>query len=327
MRYYDAYLGTKRLSDRLSFPIGLRRLAAMSSRAERRAKVLAPAKVNLILHVVGRRADGYHLLETLMAPISLCDELEIRATPSRTQHSTLTCRVSGPAKVPGGAGNLASRAARSVLDELRVGARVTIRLRKRIPAGAGLGGGSSDAAAVLSALPRLLGRRIGRARLRELAVQLGADVPFFLDCRPAWATGIGEILEPIPAFPPLPLVVAVPRSRVATAWAYAQALPPLAELTTRKRGRRRAGGLRAGAKSLSSRVSNDFEHGVAAAVPDVARLRRRLEALGAEAVVMSGSGSAVVGIFASRGEAEQAARAFRPPDMASAVRILRRRPM
>lgn len=135
-----------------------------------------------------------------------------------------------------------------------------------------------------------------------------------------------DVLAPVASFPRLDLVVVVPRRRVETGWAYANALPPASRLTTRKRGRRRALGLRASAKSLSFRVSNDFEHGVSAAVPDVARLRKRLVALGAQAVVMSGSGSAVVGIFASRAEAEQAAGEFRSPDMAVAVQVLRRRP-
>lgn len=298
----------------------------MVSQAKRCVTVLAPAKVNLVLRIVGRRRDGYHLLESLMVLISLCDELRIEASTVRGPRSKVMCRVSGPAKVPGGTKNLAARAARKVIEELGVDARVTIRLHKRIPAGAGLGGGSSDAAAVLTKLPSLLGRRIPRRRLHAMAAELGADVPFFLDGRPAWATGIGEILEPLASFPRLDLVVVVPRSRVETAWAYANALPPLAQLTTRNRGRSTARGLRASAKSLSFRVSNDFEHGVSAAVPDVARLRRRLEALGARAVVMSGSGSAVVGIFASRAEAEQAAGMFRSPDTAAAVQVLRRRP-
>jgi 4-diphosphocytidyl-2-C-methyl-D-erythritol kinase len=326
MGQYAATLAPKRPRAVLSFFDGIRRLGAMVWQAERRVAILAPAKVNLVLRIVGRRADGYHLLESLMVPISLCDELEIRAAAVGGPRSSVSCRVSGPAKIPGGPTNLASRAARRVMDELGVSALVGIHLRKRIPAGAGLGGGSSDAAAVLTVLPGLLGRRLSRRRLRMIAAELGADVAFFLDCRPAWATGIGEILEPIPSFPRLDLVVVVPRRRVATAWAYANALPRLGELTTRKRGRSRARGLRAGAKSLSFRVSNDFEHGVSAAVPDVARLRRRLEALGASAVVMSGSGSAVVGIFASRAEAEQAAGMFRSPDMAAAVQVLRRRP-
>src|SRR5512147_1250954 len=101
----------------------------MASRTERRVTIAAPAKVNLILRVVGRRADGYHLLETLMVPVSLCDELEIRATVVGAPKSKVTCSVSGPAKVPGGATNLAARAARSVLAELGVNARVAIRLR------------------------------------------------------------------------------------------------------------------------------------------------------------------------------------------------------
>jgi 4-diphosphocytidyl-2-C-methyl-D-erythritol kinase len=310
----------------LSFGGAVRRLGAMSSRTQCRVSISAPAKVNLILRVVGRRPDGYHLLESLMVPVSLTDDLEIRVRRSTGTGSSVTCRVSGPAKVPGGQANLATRAANEVLEELGASARVAIRLYKRIPAGAGLGGGSSDAAAVLSALPPMLGRRIPSDRLRTIAASLGADVPFFLDCRPAWATGIGDVLEPVSSFPRLDLVIVVPRRRVETAWAYANALPAIGRLTTRKRGRSRARGLRAGAKSLSFRVSNDFEHGVSAAVPDVLRLRRSLEALGAQAVVMSGSGSAVVGIFASRAEAAEAAEAFRSPDTAAAVQVLRRRP-
>jgi 4-diphosphocytidyl-2-C-methyl-D-erythritol kinase len=151
-------------------------------------------------------------------------------------------------------------------------------------------------------------------------------VPFFIRCRPAWATGIGERLTEL-TVAPLDLVVAVPRRRVGTAWAYANALPPRAH---RKTGRRSqtAGAryLRTLAKSLSCHVSNDFEAGVAAAVPDVARLKKRLEELGAMATVMSGSGSAVVGMFDSRASAEAAARAFSRPDRAWAVRSLGARP-
>jgi len=290
------------------------------------AVVAAPAKVNLVLRVVGRRADGYHLLESLMVPISLCDTVSIAVSPARNGRTRIGCIVTGPARVTGGAENLAARAASALLDELRVAARVDIRLRKTVPHGAGLGGGSSDAAAVLVTLARLLRRRIRGDRLAALAAGLGADVPFFLRCRPAWATGIGERLQPF-ALKRLNLVVAVPRRRVETAWAYANVLPSRRRLAARRR-EEGAGSryLRALAKSLSCHVSNDFEAGVAAAVPDVARLKRRLEELGAMATVMSGSGSAVVGMFDSRASAEIAAGAFSGPDRAWAVRSLSGRP-
>ena len=203
--------------------------------SKRSARVLAPAKINLMLRVVGRRTAGYHLLETLMVPTSWCDEIDIRVEPTSTGRSKVSCRSSGRERVEPGASNLAAKAASVLLVELDAAAEVTIYLDKRIPVGAGLGGGSSDAAAVLRVLPRLLGRRIERERLHELATTLGADVPFFLDCRAAWASGIGDVLAPIPAFPRLDLVIVVPEQRVATAWAYANALPPIAEIAKRVR--------------------------------------------------------------------------------------------
>src|SRR5262245_1785191 len=117
--------------------------------------VAAPAKVNLLLRVLGRRADGYHSLESLMVPISLNDTVAIDVRPARDGNAHVACSVSGPARVAGGSKNLAARAAAAALAELRMAARVRIRLEKQIPHGAGLGGGSSDAAAVLVALPRL----------------------------------------------------------------------------------------------------------------------------------------------------------------------------
>jgi 4-diphosphocytidyl-2-C-methyl-D-erythritol kinase len=288
--------------------------------------VLAPAKVNLSLRIVGRRDDGYHLIESLMLAVSLCDSLEISVRRRATGTRRVRCRVVGRERVPRGAANLAARAATAVLRELDEPADVDIRLRKRIPIGAGLGGGSSDAAAVLSTLPRLLGRRLPKHRSAALAVALGADVPFFLTCRPAWASGIGERLEELSRPGRVDLVIAVPRARVATAWAYANALPPLKRLTSRNRGRTSSRGLRVTAKSLSCHVSNDFEAGVAAAVPDVTRLKRRLESLGATATIMSGSGSAVVGIFTSAAVASVAASEMRGPDQAWVVRSLLQRP-
>lgn len=278
------------------------------------------------LRIVGRREDGYHLIESLMLPVSLCDSLEIAVRRRKTGTRRVRCRVVGPERVPGGQVNLAARAAKAILEELDENADVEIRLHKKIPVGAGLGGGSSDAAAVLSALPRLLGRRVPRRRLEALAVALGADVPFFLRCMPAWAWGIGERLEPLLRPGRVDLVIAVPRARVSTAWAYANALPALGRSIPGKRGRPSARGLRITAKSLSCHVSNDFEARVAVAVPDVARLKRRLEALGATTTIMSGSGSAVVGIYASGTAASDAAGSVRGPDQAWAVRSLLRRP-
>jgi len=312
------------------------RPSAIASRVSCRA----PAKVNLVLRVLGTRDDGYHLLETLMAPISLYDDVILDVSPGRGR---VRCTVDGPEKVGGGRDNIAAAAARAVLAATGQGADVHVRLTKRIPSGAGLGGGSSDAAAVLRLLPRVLGSRIAPASLALMASRLGADVPFFLRCRPAWATGIGDRLQPISEFPSLSLCVAVPRTRVNTAWAYGNALP--------RRAHRRVGGpeepdldakrLRLTAKSISCLFFNDFERGVRGACEDVGRLLATMKKLGAVATVMSGSGSAVVGMFDSESEARQASirlnmtratasstvdRMRRSGDVGFAVRVLRRLP-
>jgi len=283
----------------------------------------APAKVNLTLKVVGRRGDGYHLIESLMVPISLCDEVRIRVTPGSRE---VSCSVEGPEDAPSGQNNLAAVAARAVLAELDLDVDVDVRVTKHIPSGSGLGGGSSDAATVLRTLPPMLGRFPRPARLAEIAVRIGADVPFFLTCRPSVAMGVGEILAPVPRFPDVHMVVAVPEARVSTTWAYEHAVFPAEVLTSRPSATTTSLRLRLKREPIASLLWNDLEAGVAAAFPDVERLKRRLEELGAEATVMSGSGSAVVGLFRSGRRAEDAAAGVTTPDRAYAVRVLRRRP-
>jgi 4-diphosphocytidyl-2-C-methyl-D-erythritol kinase len=282
--------------------------------------VAAPAKVNLVLRVLGRRADGYHDLETLMVPISLADTVWIRARQS--DHVTVDCRVEGDATVEGGPQNLASRAAVALLEAAGRRACVEIHLHKRVPHGAGLGGGSSDAGAVLRGLASILG--LPRCRDRDIAVarRLGADVPFFLACRPAWATGIGDLLEPLAGFPVLNLVVAKPAVSVATAWAYREALSGLTSPESENNFRR----FSFADAALGRGFRNDFEPGVARAFPDIARVGKTLQSQGASATVLSGSGAAMVGLFATLPAARRAAAVFRDPDRAWAVRTLRGRP-
>src|SRR5262249_29246048 len=138
----------------------------------RRARVRALAKINLDLRVLARRPDGYHELRTIFQTISLADTLDIAFTPARRT----SIELDDAQQIPD---NLVVRAARGALDVMRVAGRVEMALRKRIPMGAGLGGGSSDAAAVLLALPALAGRSLTLSTLHELAQQLGSDVPFF----------------------------------------------------------------------------------------------------------------------------------------------------
>lgn len=151
----------------------------------------APAKLNLFLHIIGRRADGYHLLQTVFQFLDRCDELEFEV-----RDDGVISRVEGPAEVPADS-DLCVRAARLLKE--RSGSRLgaSIKLRKKLPLQAGVGGGSSDAATTLVALDRLWDTRLGTARLMALGLELGADVPVFIGGQAAWGEGIGEILTPM----------------------------------------------------------------------------------------------------------------------------------
>lgn len=176
--------------------------------------VPAPAKVNLFLHVTGRRADGYHLLESLFALIDWCDTITVA---SRSDSNIV--RVGDVACVPP-ANDLAIRAARALRDASGVTAGATIEIEKRIPQGAGLGGGSSDAASVLLALNRLWNLGLSRAALATIGATLGADVPFFVGGESAIARGVGESLTPV-SIPTSWLALALPSLHVSTQQIFA----------------------------------------------------------------------------------------------------------
>jgi 4-diphosphocytidyl-2-C-methyl-D-erythritol kinase len=177
-------------------------------------KQFAPAKINLYLHILGRRPDGFHELETLMAPISLGDTLEINLIPAGIE---FTC--SDPA-LSDAQDNLATKAARLFLVEFKLTTGVRIHLEKAVPVGAGLGGGSSDAAAVLLALRQLTGTQCEDAWLAELAAQLGSDIPFFIYGRTAICKGRGEIIEPVTLQENFQGLLVHPGFGVSTPWAY-----------------------------------------------------------------------------------------------------------
>jgi 4-diphosphocytidyl-2-C-methyl-D-erythritol kinase len=177
-------------------------------------KQAAPAKINLYLHITGRRADGFHELETLMAPISLGDMLEIDLIDAGIE---FTC--SDPA-LADAKDNLATKAARLFLDEFKIERGARIHLDKQVPVGAGLGGGSSDAAAVLIALRKLTGIHAEDGKLRELAARLGSDIPFFIPGAPAICRGRGEIIEPVTLRGAYQGLLVHPGFGVSTPWAY-----------------------------------------------------------------------------------------------------------
>ncbi len=244
----------------------------------------APAKINLFLHVTGRRADGFHLLETVFDLIDLGDRLHLRVRSD----GALIRRDSLPGVSP--EQDLTIRAARLLAEETGCRLGVDIRIEKRIPMGGGLGGGSSDAATMLLGLNRLWNLGMSRRQLMRLALRLGADVPFFVFGRPAYATGIGEKLSAL-ALPPCWYVVVAPPVAVSTASAFAS--PGL----TRNTEPLKIDGL---SREKCERFGrNDLEPAVASANPAVAQaialLKRAASSAGAAetAVRMSGSGSCV----------------------------------
>jgi 4-diphosphocytidyl-2-C-methyl-D-erythritol kinase len=270
---------------------------------EGRFTLRVPAKVNLFLRVVARRADGYHEVETVLQSIGLYDELEFE----RASGWELGCDQPG---VPLDDSNLVARAAAALRARcgvpLAAGARVTIR--KRIPVGAGLGGGSADAAAALVGLARLWGVAAAPETLAEVAAALGSDVPFFLRGGAVLGRGRGERLEPLPAPAEFWLVLVKPPFPVATAWAYRawQATtsvgPSLDEFLAAL-----AGGDPA---AVAAALRNDLEPAVAAAHPAITSLRARLLELGALGARMTGSGSAVFAVTGGEAAARRLAAAL-----------------
>ena len=262
-------------------------------------RVRAPAKVNLVLRVGPRRADGYHDLATLMVPLDLADVVEVRL---RDGPGPVTCRAPGRPELDG-PGNLAARAAEAFRRRFGTTEGVAIRVEKRIPVTAGLGGGSSNAAAVLRALARAH-HVTDREALAAVALEVGSDVPFFLGRGAAWAGGRGERLTPVEV-PPLDLVLLYPtdpalaiRAGDAYGWLDAARQDALSGGRNRlsPRGTWRVGAL-----------ENDLERPCLQRHPPLRTALAHLVGRGAKAAIMSGSGPTVFGLFADRAAARQAA--------------------
>jgi 4-diphosphocytidyl-2-C-methyl-D-erythritol kinase len=281
--------------------------------------VLAPAKINVYLRIVGQRPDGYHLLDSLMIPIGLYDEITVEVRHG-TSDITVTC---DDPTVPTDHTNLAYKAAALLCQEIGTQAGFAITLHKRIPAGAGLGGGSSDAAAVLKCLNTMLSCGLTEARLCGLAARLGADVPFFVPCRPARVHGIGERVSPVPALPPRWLVIVVPPFGVSTPWAYRR----FDELSPGESVPTPVPAVTPGQWPPPVLLINDLERAVLPAYPRIAQIKRTLQQCGAEGALMSGSGSAVFGVFQQRARAEQAATVLRQQGESFLVEALPGPPM
>ncbi|MGI6640892.1 MAG: 4-(cytidine 5'-diphospho)-2-C-methyl-D-erythritol kinase [Limnochordia bacterium] len=256
----------------------------------------AYAKINLTLDVVGRRADGYHLLQSVMQSIALCDLVKIR------KGNGLRLAVDHPG-VPADVHNTAWRAAELFLKRTGIQGGVEIDIDKQIPVAAGLGGGSADAAAVLVGLDRLYGTGLTPEELGDMAVAVGADVPFCLQGGTQLAEGIGEQLTPLPPVPGGWLVLVKPPVEVSTAQVY-QKLKPGTFGTGSSQAFIDALVQGAPWARLAEKLGNVLESVTEELLPEVRLWKGRLLDGGALGTIMSGSGPTVVGIFPTLSEAQ-----------------------
>ncbi|MBW2109682.1 MAG: 4-(cytidine 5'-diphospho)-2-C-methyl-D-erythritol kinase [Deltaproteobacteria bacterium] len=255
--------------------------------------IKAPAKINLFLKVTGKRRDGYHELSTLMCRVGLYDRIVLCL-----DQPCITVRCPHPS-VPEGEQNLAFKAAAAFFETLGITHGVGISIDKRIPVGAGLGGGSSDAAAVLTALNNHYGTPLTQEVLMRLALTVGADVPFFIFGKTALVTGIGEKLRPVAGMPRLWAVLVYPRFEISTAWVYKHLNLQL----TKCEENYNVSWFLEDLSRFKDLLFNDLEQVSTGAFPEIQTLKRALIQGGAAGALMCGSGSAVFGLFETRRQA------------------------
>jgi len=270
------------------------------------ASVRAFAKLNLGLRVLYKRPDGYHELRTVFQTISLADRITLSATRARSTKVA----VHGTPDIPD---NLVVRASNRILEALKIAAHITISLDKRIPMGAGLGGGSTDAAAILLALPALLRKRLPAEQLASIAAQLGSDVPFFLHGGTALGLGRGEELYPLPDLPAVRGLLVAPNVHSSTADAYRDLSAQLTSIQLQNKlvsFQREIWQSAADAGGVIRMDENDFEAVVFERHPELRQIKRRLVRAGANPAAMTGSGSSIFGIFPDRGRLDAAKQLF-----------------
>lgn len=257
--------------------------------------LFAPAKINYLLDVIGKRPDGYHDLRMIMQRVNLCDKITLTLT-NRADINVI-CNSKG---APDGHDNIAWKAARAVLDRAKSSNGVNIEIIKNIPVAAGLGGGSSDAASVLMGMNELLQLGLTEQTLMEIGCKLGADVPFFIFKKTALAEGTGERLTPLPEMPKCWILLVNPGVHVSTAWVYRSL-----QLTNRKELNIISRFFES-IEDVVSILSNDLESVTIPAFPVIANIKASLISMGAVGSMMSGSGPTVFGIFKDFDEAEAA---------------------
>ena len=253
----------------------------------------APAKINPMLYVLGKREDGYHELAMMMQSVTLFDQITLTVAPGDA------VRVVCPdVDLPSGADNIAADAARALMSEAGRSYDVTIEIDKQIPVAAGLGGGSSDAATVLTGLNEMCRFGFSREELMQVGGRLGADVPFFIYGQTAWATGVGDQLEPVGKMPSIWYVLVNPGIAVSTAWVYGNLVLTSHDHLSKLRRFPKV------VEELEGLLHNDLERVTMKHHPVLADVKRQLVDCGALGTLMSGSGPTVFGLFSD----EEAAR-------------------
>ena len=266
-------------------------------------RLACPAKVNLHLEVLGRRRDGYHELRTVFAPVGVWDELALAPAPA----GVFEVSVEPPGAAPESADNLALRAARALAGALGLDRGVRLALRKRIPAGGGLGGGSSDAAAALVGAARLWRADVSVAELAPLAAELGADVPYFLTGGVAWGVGRGSELSPLPDLPPWWVVLLPGPEPISTAEVYRALDAGAVDASADSAIYRWVTG---GGELPVRRCRNDLQATVEERWPEVRDRLRRLQETEPMLAMLCGSGATVFGLYRDESAARMAGRAL-----------------
>jgi 4-diphosphocytidyl-2-C-methyl-D-erythritol kinase len=269
----------------------------------------SPCKINLLLNILGKRTDGFHEIETVMLPVNVCDELIFERGGSGIQ---LSCSNLG---LPTDSKNLVYRAAALFFAASKISDGVKIHLQKNLPLAGGIGGGSANAAVTLIALNELFGSPLSQERLHELAVALGSDIPFFLQSKPALATGRGEKIQPLEDFPALrgkAILLIHPGFGIATPWAY-QNLAQFPESLNGRKGRAAEviSKLQSGDLSATADFYNSLEAPALEKFPVLKLFQEFLLANGALAALMSGSGSTTFAICKNVLSAEALLEKFR----------------
>lgn len=266
--------------------------------------VHAPAKINLVLKIIRKRADGYHDIQSILQKVSLYDTLVLKSDSRQGIRVTTDNPL-----VPTNASNLAYQAADLFLRQQKIVTGLSIHIKKRIPVGAGLGGGSTNAAATLAGLNNLLNCNVEQTALFSLGIKIGADVPFFINNMPAaLAEGIGERLTPVKIDIPLWIIIVFPGFSISTKWAY-ENYKVLTNTNKKINMLRHFKGV----NDVIGVLGNDLESIVTRRYPEIQKIKHILLQAGACGALMSGSGSAVFGIFSDEQHAREAFQLFRMP--------------